>query len=153
MDQKTTISDAAGRPKASLKIVVINDESVYLERIEATIRACYKDTELRLFQDGREAWQELLRGDPVFLITSDKMPGTSGEEICQRLLVRGATFPIIVTSGWPLTAQWVSECKSRGLNVELLKMPFCAEALRQVLRSHLIIVDPPYAGSSTAGPP
>ena len=100
MDQKTTISDAAGRPRASLKIVVINDESAYLERIEATIRACYKDTELRLFLDGREAWQELLRGDPVFLITSDKMPGTSGEEICQRLLARGATFPIIVW-GYP----------------------------------------------------
>ena len=151
MDKKTTISDATGRPKASSKIVVINDDSVCLERIEAPIRACYKDfIELRLFQDGRDAWQELLRGDPVFLITSDKMPGTSGEEICQRLLARGATFPIIVTSDWPPTAQWVSECKSRGLNVDLLTMPFHAETLRQVLLSHLIIANPPYGDSSTA---
>lgn len=153
MNQKTSTSDAAGRPRASLKIVVINDESVHLERIAATIRACYKDAELRLFQDGLEAWQEVLRGDPVFLITGDKMPGMNGEEICQRLLAKRATFPIIVTSDLPLTAQWVSECKSRGLNVDLLKMPFSAKTLRQVLLSHLVVANPPYGDSSTAWPP
>ena len=136
-----------------MKIVVLNDEPVYLERIAATIRACYNGIELRLFQDGREAWQELLRGDPAFLITSDKMPGMSGEEICRGLLTMRGRFPIIITSGLPQTAQWVSECKSRGLNVEILTMPFSAKTLRQVLLSHLIIADPPYGDSSTAWPP
>ena len=149
IDKKTTI-DAGAFVKAPLKIVVIYDESVCLELFGATIRACYKDIDLRLFQDSQEAWQELSRSDPLFLITGDQMPGTSGEEICRRLLARGATFPVIVTSAWPLTEQWVSECKSRGLKVELLKMPFHTDTLRQVLQSHLIIVDPPYEDNITA---
>ena len=151
MDTQAII-DAGAFAKLPLKIVVINDESGHLERIAATVQACYNDAELRLFQDGREAWQEMLRGDPVFLITSDQMPGMSGEEICQRLLARGACFPVIVTSASPLTAKWVSECKIRGLNVDLLVMPFPSETLRQVLLSHLIIADPPFDGNTTAWP-
>ena len=126
-------AETPAKTERAMRIVVVNDEAVYLQLIEAVLRDGFKDIPVLLFQDSKAAWEELSQGDCLLLIIDDKMPDLTGEEICRRLLSRGATIPIVVTSGWPLTEQLVQECASRGLNVGLLKMPFRVEALRQVM--------------------
>jgi len=104
------------------------------------IRLWFKDATFRLFQDnGEEAWQELSRTDPDLLIMADAMPVLRGEEIGRRLLDRKATYPIIVTSAFDPTEDWVREFASRGLNVRFLVMPFTIEDVRKLLEASLKI--------------
>jgi CheY-like chemotaxis protein len=124
----------------SPKIVVVNDEPFLLQMFEALIRLLFPDSDLLLFSSGPEAWENLLRSAPDILITGDRMPGLYGEEICQRLSERKASFPIVVTSAWEPTEQWVSRCASRGLNVRLLPAPFTPPEFENVLKTSLKIV-------------
>jgi TPR repeat protein/DNA-binding response OmpR family regulator len=106
-----------------LRIVIVNDEQGPLRSMEVVLRG-FKGATLSLFQDAREAWEELLRADPALLITGATMPGLTGKEIARRLLDRQATFPIIVTSAYEPEEQWVREYARLGLNVTFLHLPF-----------------------------
>lgn len=122
------------------KIIVVNDEDWMLELFEIMLRDFLKNVTVLSLQNSRTAWHVLSRTAPELLITDDKMGEINeinGEEICLRLLARHFTYPIIVTSGWPLTERWVRECAERGLNVRLLRCPFCEPELRRVVNASL----------------
>jgi FixJ family two-component response regulator len=89
-----------------LRIVNVDDEEIVLDIVKAMIRAKF-DVTIQSFQDSNEAWQELLRADPVLLITDNIMPGPTGEDLVRWLVQRQVQYPIVVTSGWPPTEQWV----------------------------------------------
>ena len=126
-------------PTRSPRIVVVDDEDGCLEMFKRLIRDRFKDVTLLLFSNSNEAWQELARTDPDLLITRDKMPNLTGEDIVRRLMDRKITYPIIVDGGWPPTEQWVRELANRGLNVSFLLSPFAVEKFLKAVETALII--------------
>jgi response regulator RpfG family c-di-GMP phosphodiesterase len=95
-----------------------------------------EDVTLITFLNSSEAWRELSQNDPDLLVTRDRMLGLTGEEICRRLFEQKATFPIIVTGGWPPTEKWVREYASRGLNIKFLLSPFTVEQFNKELLTY-----------------
>jgi DNA-binding NtrC family response regulator len=126
-------------PTRSPRIVVVDDEDGCLEMFKRLIRDRFKDVTLLLFSNSNEAWQELARTDPDLLITRDKMPNLTGEDIVRRLMDRKITYPIIVDGGWPPTEQWVRELANRGLNVSFLLSPFAVEKFLKAVETALKI--------------
>jgi TPR repeat protein len=120
---------ALSRKSRPLRIVMVNDEDCVLRSFEVIIRLWFKDVTMLFFENGATALEELLRADPDLLITDDRMAVMSGGELCQRLLDRQVTYPIIVDSAWEPTEQWVRELADRGLNVSFLPVPCDAESI------------------------
>jgi hypothetical protein len=75
---------ALARKTRPLRIVVVDDEKMHLDLYQTVIRENFKDVIVLTFGDGREAGQVLSHSDPDLLITDDRMPVMSGQELCQR---------------------------------------------------------------------
>jgi hypothetical protein len=112
---------------SSPRVVLVDDENCILDIIELVIRHKFKNVTVQKFLDSHEAWQELQREDPDLLITRDKMPGLTGEEIVQDLVHRRVSYPIIVGGGWPPTEDWVREYTVWNPNIAYLCYPFTAQ--------------------------
>lgn len=93
----------------------------------------YKNVSVKSFLNGSEAWQALRRENPDILITMDKMQGLSGEELVERLTEKRVQYPIIVTSGWPPTQEWVKKYASANSQITFLNIPFTNEQFHKTL--------------------
>jgi DNA-binding response OmpR family regulator len=122
-----------------LKIVLVNDETGLLRSFELIIRHCFEDVAILMFDNGAAALAELSRTDPDLLLTDDTMLGMSGSELCERLLDKKVTYPIIVNSTWDETEQWVRGFANRGLNVSFLPLPCDVASLRNRMEAALNI--------------
>ena len=131
-----------------VRIVHVDDEDFILKMVEVLIRTRFDNVAIQSFHDSNEAWQELSHTDPDILITDDKMPGLTGEDLVRRLGERKAQYPIIVTSGWPPTEGWVRRHGDMNLNISLLRCPFTSEQLYKQLYRHL----PPLASKPEGEP-
>ncbi len=107
-----------------LKIVHVDDDDLVLKHVRRTFLETYRNVVIKTFQKSNDAWSELLKEEPDLLITDDKMQELSGEEIVRQLVERGVQYPIIVTSGFPPTEQWVSKYKAHKSNIIFLPVPF-----------------------------
>jgi len=117
-------------PVRPLRIVIVDDEPVSCEIVEAVIRSWVKEVTVRSIHDGMEAWQELVRDDPDFLIMDINRPGLDGVETLQRLAERKVTYPILVVSGCLSgMEQLARESSGPNLNVRFLSKPFTMEQL------------------------
>ena len=125
--------------KRQLRIVVVNDEAFALEMSDMILRDWFKEVTLLMYANGLEALRELSQADPDLLITDDRMPIMCGSELCERLLDKKVTYPIIVNSAWGPTEQWVRELASRGLNVTFLPVPYEIACLRDRVEAALNI--------------
>ena len=122
----------SGRERAP-RIVMVNDERGILEMFKTVIQSWLKDVTVLMFDNGVDALEELSRTDPDLLITDDRMARRDGLELCQRLLDKSVTYPIIMTSSYSPTGQWSREFARGGLNVSLLTLPCTlTELLRHV---------------------
>jgi|SRR5450759_3348777 len=124
-------------PASPLGIIAVNDECDVLEMMRILLCGWLKNADVQSFVNSETAWHELTRTNPDLLITDDKMGELNGQEICERLLDKGVTYPIIVSSGWPLTEKWVRQCASRGLNIHFLETPFAPEEFRALVEVRL----------------
>jgi CheY-like chemotaxis protein len=120
---QTVVEVAQPRKSRPLRIVMVNDEPGVLQIFEILIRDWFKDATMLFFDNGATALEELAQTDPDLLITDDRMAVMSGGELCQHLLDRKVTYPIIAVSCVGLSEQWVREFANRGLNVSLLDGP------------------------------
>ena len=118
-----------------LRIIQVNDEAGVSGGFAFLIRSWLPDATLLSFSSAADALEELSQTEPDLLITDDTMPGMRGSELCQRLLDRKVTYPIVVNSAWEPTENWVRELASRGLNVFFLSLPYSLESLRKVLEA------------------
>jgi len=134
-----TLALVRSRP---LKIILVDDEELLLELIELAIRAKFKNVIVQKFQDSRKALQELQREKPDLLMTDDKMPGLTGEDIVRHLVDRNATYPIIVGGGWPSTEEWVRKIKDKKSNISFLLYPCTTEQLYAEIAKHLAVAQP-----------
>ena len=120
-----------------IRIVLVNDEDHILQMTELVLGKFLTDALVLSLRNSRTAWHVLSRMNPDLLITDDKMPELTGEEICGRLLAKKISYPVIVNSGWPPTEQWVHECESQGMRIRFLPGPFSMEDFRKALDSSL----------------
>ena len=128
------------RKTQPLRVVMIYSEPAPFKSLEIMIRRWFKNvTFIPLENSVKTVWDNLSWTDPDLLITADAMPMMRGEEIIRRLQKQKATYPIIVTSAFDPTEEWVRECASRGLNVRFLAMPFTIEDVRKLLEASLKI--------------
>jgi len=130
-------------------IVHADDEARLLGMVGMVIRTKFKNVTVRRFQNGDEAWEELLRADPDLLITdllNSNVPGRtqsfgrSGYELLSLLTKRKAKYPILVLSG-SLTKEGyeskVRQLAGSDLNISFLKKPFTTEQLYAELSKHI----------------
>jgi DNA-binding NtrC family response regulator len=124
--------------KTSLvKIVIVDDEEWLLEMIKMVILNAFTNVTLRMFQDAKEAWQELLRADPDLFITDDIMGSElTGNVFIERLKNRNVPYPIIMHFH-DLSELWVREHDGKIPNVSFLKRPFTSHQLYEELSRHL----------------
>ena len=118
-----------------LRIVQVNDETLVNEAFDVFIRGRFPDATVLSFDNAVAALKELSQTDPDLLITDDEMPGMNGKELCQRLLDKKVTYPIIVNSAWEPTEHWVREFSNQGLNVSFLPVPCDAVSLRNLVEA------------------
>ncbi len=123
------------RQSRPLRIVQVNDEPYVLEALGLMIRHCFPEATVLSFNSAIQALEELSQTNPDLVITDDAMPRMRGSELCQRLLDRKVTYPIIVDSPWAPTAQWVRELSDQGLNVFFLPVPCDLESLRKAIEA------------------
>ena len=119
-----------------LRIVVVDDDEWLCEMVKAVISANFKNFAVQTFQSGEQAWQELLRADPDFLITDIVRAGMTGYEMLPLLAERKVRYPILVTSGYA-KEQDVRECAGTHLNLTFWPKPYRIEQLTEYLIQQL----------------
>jgi DNA-binding response OmpR family regulator len=87
------------RNKRTPRIVVVDDDADWLKLMEAMIQDWFKDATVLIFQNGNEAWQELLRVDPDLLITDINRSMFAAKDMLPLLAERNVKYPILVVSG------------------------------------------------------
>lgn len=75
--------------------------------------------------------------EPDAFFDPTRMAPLGGQNIVAMLVERHATFPIIVISGWPPSAQWVEAIAAQGHPISLLPAPFEVEQFYEHLSRHL----------------
>jgi CheY-like chemotaxis protein len=124
----------------ALRVVIVNDELGPLKSFEIIIRERFKNATILLFDDPVEAWQELSKSNPDLLITDDRMHKIGGDELCERLLARQVTYPIILNSAFePKEPEWVRGLARRGLNISFLHVPCDIDSIVKSLETALKI--------------
>lgn len=119
------------------RIVVVDDEPMILELVETLALANFRNVTVQAFQDGEQAWQELLRADPDLLITDMcRPPGMSGWEMLPLLAQRKVKYPVLVMSGIAKEKD-VRQCTGPNLDVTFWTKPFPLERLTQYLFDRL----------------
>jgi CheY-like chemotaxis protein len=127
------------------KIVVVNDEPILLDAYEAIIRSCLADVTVLRFDDGEEAWKELVREDPDLLITDLNRAKFNGFHMLLLLAERKVKYPILVLSGVASSnSDKVKESTFPNLNVTLRQMPFSPDQLKRDLSILLSPIDQLY---------
>ena len=117
------------------RIVVVDDENFCLEMFRLLIQDWFEEVTLLEFSNSGDAWRELSRTDPDFLILD--MP-LSGVEILPLLAERTVKYPILATSGL-FGEKEMQQQANPNLRVSCLVKPFSPE---QFFRELLTYVGP-----------
>lgn len=104
-------------------IWVVNDEDCVLQAQAMILRQGFPHVTVRMFGDAVTIWAALQQDQPDLLITDDAMPAIRGQEIAERLHARGDKFPVLVTSPFEPTQEWVQGLAAQGMSIEWLALP------------------------------
>ena len=122
--------------KTRPRIVVVDDEPILLQLFESMILQCFKDATVLSFDNGDQAWQELLRKTPDLLVTDMNRGGLNGWKMLPLLAAKKVNFPILVASGGA-TEKDVRQCAGSDLTISFLPKPFLPAELHHELLKHL----------------
>jgi CheY-like chemotaxis protein len=155
-EQKQLSSQPLDLPKTTrtFKVVHLDEDALMPALVGTVIRRHFKNVQFRGFQNGDEAWEELLREDPDLLITdlmNDNDSGRkagfarSGYDLLSLLAQRKVKYPILVVSG-TLTKEGF-EAKTRqiagsDLNISFLKKPSWQQMPEQIYQELLKHIKP-----------
>jgi CheY-like chemotaxis protein len=118
------------------RIIVVDDDDDWLKLLEAVIH-WFKDAEIVTFSSSLAALRELEHRDPDLLITGDKMPRMTGEELVRRLIAKNVNYPILVLTGHDEAQQWVREYADRGHNIKFLSKTDAQHELKRSIENIL----------------
>lgn len=119
------------------RLLIVDDEAVIVQLIQVVARRLAPEILLASCDNGARV-QEAAEGfGPQLILLDLKMPGADGFEVIRRLRASELTrdIPVVVMTGLDTdeTARKVGETASG-----LLRKPLEVEAIRQVLREHLL---------------
>lgn len=126
---------------------LVNDEEYVRKALCTMLEHGIPNIKLTRFEWSVQAWEALAKDKPDLLITADAMVQMRGKEIAERLFARGDMFPVIVTSAWEGTQEWVETLAAKGMTVRFIQQPFQARDFWDVVRQALGL--PPRSKPST----
>jgi len=114
------------------KVLVIDDEAAIREGCERVLSK--EGWEVLLASDGYEGlrFAETLRGELEVVLLDLKMPGISGMEVLERLLMTDPKVPVIVITGYA-TVDAAVEAMKKGA-YDFIPKPFTSDQLRLVVQ-------------------
>jgi phosphocarrier protein HPr len=83
----------------SPRIIILEDERLFVELYDAIIRPAYPQAEIRSFADGYAALEYITKHEPDLFILDYAHPGMNGAEVLKRLSDSKARFPVIFAPG------------------------------------------------------
>ena len=120
-----------------LRIVHVDDDEMSLAMLAVVFAGRFRNLELLQFQRSSAAFELLKKFDPDLLVADECMPGVPGRQIVAMLAERKARFPILVTSGFEDTNQWVDPYARQGLRISFLEVPFTVDRFFEHITRHL----------------
>jgi len=127
------VSDAADRPRARPRLLVVDDEARILTALQRALRR--EPFEVLTAESPAEALR-ILEREPVDLVLSDhKMPGMSGLELLARAARLRPGAPRILITGWTEEVP-AAELEAVGVRA-LLQKPWDPDELRRTLHDAL----------------
>ena len=132
-DEEAGASDAGEGPakRRRASVLVIDDDPDVRAFIAATLEE--QGYRVRQAADGAQGIKEAAREKPDLVILDFIMPGLSGAEVAQRLLINRGDQAILFVSGYSET----EAVRRVAPDAPLLSKPFRAEALDKAVRSAL----------------
>lgn len=144
-EDSSLADDASLLPHGSETILVVEDEEAVRQLVVRVLRHCG----YTVFEAGeaKEAMSlEGLHDGRIDLVLTDMvMPGTSGKDLADRLLVRRPDMKVLFVSGYAEMMMSSGQSLKPGLN--FLSKPFTPTALAQTVRK---LLDRKPAGSASA---
>jgi CheY-like chemotaxis protein len=130
------------------RILVIDDDSEYLEMINLLLQRC--GHEVSLSAEGKEGLEMALTEPPDLVILDVMMPGVTGYEICRRLRTESATacVPIIILTarGQPVDREAALEAGADEYMSKPVTMTELSERVEALLALGASVKAAPFAG-------
>ena len=123
-------AEAADRRKSASVLVIDDDPDVRTFIVQSLEEQGYR---VREANDGRSGLAALARDRPDLVIVDFIMPGLSGAEVANRILLKAPDQPILFVSGYSET----EAVKRVAPRAPLLTKPFRADALDKAVRAAL----------------
>ena len=112
------------------KVLLVDDESFFLDAIGSTLRSEFSDIDVLEASDGKSAWSLYKKFKPDLVITDYIMPNWNGAELSRAIHERDEDFPVILVTGF-------AEKVDTELFSDVLLKPFQIDDLISMTRKHL----------------
>jgi DNA-binding NtrC family response regulator len=126
---------------------LVNDEEYVRKAFCIMLEHGIPNIKLTRFEWSVQAWEALAQDKPDLLVMGDAMIQMRGKDIAEQLFARGDNFPIIVTSAWEGTKEWVDALTAKGMKIQFLSLPFDPTTLWDATRSALSLSPRPNAST------
>jgi len=134
-EQELSQPGALGR---EIKIVLVDDVPDVLNSLQLCLRHHFTNLRILKFTDGEQAWAELVREEPDYLISDMVRQGVDGVELLRRLAQRRVKYPILIHSSAVGNMETAAKLFARSeLNISYLEKPCGMQKLVSTVKSGL----------------
>lgn len=119
------------------KIVIVDDEPEITENLKDEILEITDEFEIKCFNYGYDALNEVFRGDVALVVSDIAMPDMDGYELYNRIKGYNAEIPIIMMTGFGYDPNHVLVNIKKFGRIEILLKPFDTEKLITKMRMYL----------------
>lgn len=119
------------------KIVIVDDEPELTENLKEEILELTDEFEIKCFNYGYDALNEVFRGDINLVVSDIAMPDMDGYELFNRVKDYNKDLPIIMMTGFGYDPNHVLVNIKKFGRVEILLKPFDTEKLISKMKMHL----------------
>jgi CheY-like chemotaxis protein len=133
-EMRTLMEDAVGAQRLSLidgihngnqsTILLVEDEKLLHHLYKPAIETAFPQAQVRLANNGAEAWAEIQRKRPSLVIMDIFMPVMNGFELFQKLSLHQPQIPVLAISGYVEGAEVAAKINAPLSRFEFLRKPF-----------------------------
>ena len=112
------------------KVLLVDDETIFIEALSDAMRRRLENTEFHLASDGQEGWDIFQKIKPHIVITDYSMPRLNGDGLAHNIRQAGGDTRIILVSGY------IDDIE-HSMYDEIMRKPVKPTELAKVLRQYL----------------